>query len=81
MSGRVASVFVDGGDGSLRLVGTAYFHGYGKGLRTVFSYASEWIQANDGFALSPQAPLQICQCRERESPCGRCPACCWLGWP
>lgn len=56
MSERSISVFIDN-LGATELVGTAFFHGHGKSLRTTFTYAPEWVSSPHGFSLSPRASL------------------------
>lgn len=57
MSERGIAVYVDV-QGKTELVGNAFFHGHGKGLRTTFTYTPGWVASPRSFALSPQAPLQ-----------------------
>ena len=56
MAERVADVCMCLGQETF-LVGQAFFHGYGKSLRTSFSYATEWMSNPHAFALSPAMPL------------------------
>lgn len=57
MSERGIAVYMDV-QGKTELVGNAFFHGHGKGLRTTFTYTPDWVANPHGFAISPQAPLQ-----------------------